>query len=72
MAALAARRLKAEQAVHVEHSVFVTRDGSEGQRFGWEVRRFGGLVVARSAETYADHGGARDAGEAELGRLALA
>ena len=48
--------------------VFVVRGNPHGNSFGWEIRRFGAIVVARSASGFPDGQMARDAGEATLQR----
>ena len=64
-AAKITRRQKREDAPALTTpAVFVTRffDG----RFGWEIRRFGGLVLFRSSESYLSLMEARSAGERAL------
>ena len=64
-AALVARRRKAENAAPVDTpAVFVTRL-SDG-RFGWQVRRFGALVIQQSDVPYPTPVEARSAGERAL------
>ncbi len=64
-AAIASRRRKAENAPPLTTpAAFVTRL-SDG-RFGWEIRRFGGLVLFRSSESYPSLMEARSAGERVL------
>ena len=48
--------------------VFVVRGAHEAKAFCWEIRRFGAIVVARSATGFADGQVARDAGEDTLQR----
>ena len=47
--------------------VFVVR-GVQDNAFCWEIRRFGAIVVARSASGFSDGQMARDAGEDTLRR----
>ena len=48
--------------------VFVVRGAGQSNAFCWEIRRFGAIVVARSAGGFADGQTARDAGEDTLQR----
>ena len=67
-AALIARRRKAENPVPVSTpAVFVTRL-SDG-RFGWEIRRFGALVIRRGDMAYPTFLEARFAGERALSEV---
>lgn len=50
--------------------LFIVRGAAAGNDFGWEIRRFGAIVVARSPEGYPGMAAARRAGEAALRRLA--
>ena len=64
-AAAIGRRQRAENAVPVNTpAVFVTRlaDG----RFGWEIRRFGALVIHQNDVAYVTIAEARSAGERAL------
>ncbi|RYB07706.1 hypothetical protein [Lichenibacterium ramalinae] len=49
--------------------LFIVRGAACGNDFGWEIRRFGAIVVARSPEGYPGPAAARQAGEAALRRL---
>lgn len=49
--------------------LFIVRGAAAGNDFGWEIRRFGAIVVARSPEGYEGAAAARRAGEAALRRL---
>ena len=52
-AAAEARRLKREQVVDLTSpEVFVLRGGDDPLRFEWQIRRFGGVVLARSRVTF--------------------
>ena len=65
VAALAARRQKTENALPVDTpAVFVVRH--EDGRFGWEIRRYGAVLLRRGAETYETAVLARAAGELAL------
>lgn len=67
-AALIARRRKAENSVPVDApAVFVIRL-SDG-RFGWEIRRFGALVICHGDVAYASFLDARSAGERALSEV---
>ena len=46
--------------------LFIVRGAASGNDFGWEIRRFGAIVVARSPEGYPAIAAARAAGEAAL------
>lgn len=65
-AAGAARR-REKAAIKAAHAdcleVFVTRSGI---RYGWDIRRFGGLTIEASAETFDDPKSARTAGQLAL------
>lgn len=67
MAALAAKRRKAEEAGPKNApTVFVVRhpDG----RFGWEIRRYGAFVLEQGSETFDNLPLARSAGELAMSR----
>ena len=64
-AAAAAREAKRERPDRFgEPELFIVR--AEGFGFGWELRRFGGVVLQRSAEVFAVAASAREAGEMAL------
>lgn len=64
-AAAVARRLKKENPAPIDTlKVFAVRQ-ADG-RFGWEIRRFGALVIQRSVMTYSSLIEARSAGEQAL------
>ena len=66
-AALEARRRKRDSALPAGvPEVFVVRRPNAGSGYGWEVRRFGGLVLDRSLTGYSTMQGARFAGETAL------
>ncbi|RYC28875.1 hypothetical protein D3273_26950 [Lichenibacterium minor] len=68
MAALAARAAKrAEPDTFGLPELFVVKAGD--QRFTWELRRFGGVVLQRGAEPFPNQALARAAGEAALAAL---
>lgn len=48
-------------------ALFVVRGGGHGNDYGWEIRRFGAIVVARSDRGYPGPDAARQAGEAAMG-----
>ena len=48
--------------------VFVVRGADQSNAYCWEIRRFGAIVVARSASGFVDGQTARDAGEDTLQR----
>lgn len=50
--------------------LYVTRGARVGNDFGWEIRRFGALVVARSAMGYATAELARHAGDDAIAAMA--
>ena len=59
--------MRKRAALPVDRSeVFVVRDG---QRFRWEIRRYGGVVVKRGMELFSSAGEARCAGEAALSAM---
>ena len=47
-------------------ALFVVRHRDQGQLFGWEIRRFGGVLISRSETGYANSFLARSAGEIAL------
>ena len=62
-AAVEARRFKRNNGPPLNTpEVFVVRSDEAHARFRWEVRRFGSVVVGRSACTYATTDAARSAG----------
>ena len=66
-AAIEARRRKREQAVPLgTPEVFVVRRPDACLGYGWEIRRFGAVVLDRSVTDYSTLQGARSAGEAAL------
>ena len=66
-AAIVARRRKQEQALPVgAPEVFVIRRASASRGYGWEIRRFGGVVLDRSSTDYSTMQGARSAGHSVL------
>ena len=71
-AALARRReiaaLPKDPAGSLE--IFIVRGAERGNDYGWEIRRFGALVVARSNCGFPVPGAARAAGEDALRNLA--
>ncbi|MBE7204105.1 MAG: hypothetical protein INR70_40800 [Parafilimonas terrae] len=69
-AAKAARQRKREQLEAFDRlSVFVTRDPDDDHTFRWEIRKFGGVLIERSLDTFATDRDARDAGKRTLGPL---
>ncbi len=50
--------------------IFIVRGAERGNDYGWEIRRFGAIVVARSGCGYPTPGAARAAGEDALRNLA--
>ena len=70
-AALARRRELAAQPKDPadQPRLFVTRGTRGGNDFGWEIRRFGALLVARAERGYATADEARDAGEGAIAAL---
>ena len=68
IAALEARRRKTENAIPVETPQMFAVRHSDG-RFGWEIRRFGAIVLDRSKTTYENMVLARSAGEAVLTKI---
>ncbi len=52
-------------------ALFIVRGAERGNDFGWEIRRFGALVVARSSSGYPDAAAAREAGAGAMLRLAI-
>lgn len=50
-------------------ALFVVRGAERGNDYGWEIRRFGAIVVARSEGGFAGPLAARQAGEEALNRL---
>ena len=73
-AALARRRelaaLPKDPSGHPQ--LFVTRGAYVRNDFGWEIRRFGAILVARSDRGYATATLARDAGDHAIMALATA
>ena len=66
-AALEARRRKREQALpRGIPEVFVVRGPAVGLGYGWEIRRFGGMVLDSSSTNYSTMQGARSAGHSAL------
>ncbi len=66
-AALEARRRKREQALPSGiPEVFVIRRPIGGRGYGWEIRRFGGVILDRSSTHYSTMQGARFAGHSAL------
>ncbi len=62
-AAMEARRRKREEAVPLDTpEVFVVRRPDAGLGYGWEIRRFGGVVIDREDVGYSTPGAARSAG----------
>ncbi|WP_237479507.1 hypothetical protein [Lichenibacterium dinghuense] len=47
-------------------ALFVVRGAERGNDYGWEIRRFGAIVVARSQEGFPAPLAARQAGEVAL------
>ena len=47
-------------------ALFVVRQSGQGQLLGWQIRRFGGILLSRSETGYATSFLARSAGEAAL------
>lgn len=47
-------------------ALFIVRGAERGNDYGWEVRRFGAIVVARSSQGFAGPIAARQAGEDAL------
>lgn len=72
-AALARRREIAAQPKDPSGALdlFVIRGAEHGNDFGWEIRRFGAIVVARSSCGYPAPTAARQAGEEALRNAAL-
>jgi hypothetical protein len=50
-------------------ALFIIRGAEHGNDYGWEIRRFGAIVVARSECGYPAPLAARQAGEEALGRI---
>ncbi len=50
--------------------VFVVRRSTANLVFGWEIRRFGAVVIDKSVPDYSSMQEARSAGEAALGGMA--
>ena len=50
--------------------LFIVRGAEQGNDFGWEIRRFGAIVVERSGCGYPVPGAARAAGEEALRNIA--
>ena len=68
-AAAEAKRLKRENAVPRDTpAVFVVRVPPANKMFGWEIRRFGSLVLTRSEDRFTTAADARAAGEAALAK----
>ncbi len=66
-AAMEARRRRQENSLPKDTpEVFAVRLPLAGMTFGWEIRRFGSVVLARGAETFETAAEARVAGEAAL------
>ena len=66
-AAIEGRRRKREEALPRETpEVFVVRQTEESLQFGWEIRRFGAVVIDKSLTDYSTVQGARSAGELAL------
>lgn len=66
--AIATKQARAEEAPPPgEPAVFVVRAGNG---YGWEVRRYGAIVVGRGDAVHPTAGPARTAGEATLARPA--
>ena len=67
-----ARRLKRENAIPVDTpKVFVIRVPPANKEFGWEIRRFGSVVLRRGVDQFGTAEEARVAGEAVLADLAM-
>lgn len=69
-AAIEGRRRKAAEAAAIPRGmpeVYVVRLQGAHLRFGWEIRRFGAVVLDRSTASYATMQEARTAGEGTLG-----
>ena len=67
LAAVAKRReIAAVPKDKARVEVFVVRREAAGRSFGWEIRRFGSVVVERSAAAFASVEHATVAGEAAL------
>lgn len=66
-AAAEAIRRKKENAIPKDRpSVFVVRVPPTNKDYGWEIRRYGNIVLRRSAETFATLSEARIAGDIAL------
>ena len=66
-AAAEVRRQKRENPIPVDTpKVFVIRVPPTNKGFGWEIRRFGSIVLSRSAEKFDTAAEAMAAGEAAL------
>ena len=65
----ARRRRYAERPDVKAPQVFIVRLAVD-HRFGWEIRRFGNIVLSRSVETYGSPTLARTAGERALANMA--
>ena len=67
-AALARRREIAAMPKHPlgALALFIVRGTERGNDYGWEIRRFGAIVVARSSQGFAALVAARHAGEEAL------
>ena len=69
-AGIAKRRENASKLKETSHVlVFVVRSTDIGKPFGWEVRKFGGIVLSRSGEGFGSQSEAQAAGEKALAVL---
>ena len=70
-AAIEGRRRKHETAPSRDAlTVFLVRGGTGSPTFGWEIRKFGAIVVQRGEVFHDSAAAARAEGEAALARLA--
>ena len=68
-AAAESRRLKRENpAPKGMAEVFAVRLPPTGKTFGWEIRRFGSLILGRGVDQFGTAAEARTAGEAAMSR----
>lgn len=66
-AAIASRRRKQHSATPKDVlEVFIIRSTSISGQYAWEIRRFGGVVLSQSLESFSDPNEARTAGELVL------
>ena len=70
LAAKEARRRRREEKVDGDlPEVFVVRKGGDQRAFGWEIRRFGGVILIRSPAAFATIASAQADGTAALAQV---